>query len=380
MNETPTAEQLAAMTPVEVDTQLYRIWNEEAQADHRRLALQTALHKAVGDEGRRAKVSGRLVFALSWEQVLEKAVQKALAPHTEFEATIARDVHQALTNWAMAARELEALAAEARVYTDEFRRRGTWNRVFLAKSVGGHAHNGQECSTCHNGEFRTEFAWLVRYSGQTEAEIVADAGWRACTTCYPSAPVGDENTLPTRMFTPDEETAAKAREEREAAKVQRDATKASKGITAPDGSPLRSGSTRIETERAAVLEATSHLTEHYKNRRIEQIIAADPALAPFYQDAEQRARIEDRYREKALTLVEAIAHKRGVPAADVLAELEPKAYAKIKRDMGGKAAEVIAGFRYSASFRPELYDAYLAQCEKDGRKPWAAVVMPWYRL
>ncbi|MEV7675028.1 hypothetical protein [Streptomyces sp. NPDC088752] len=370
----PTPEQLAAMTPVEIDTELSRLWNEQEQADGTRLKLSYALHRELGDEGRKVRGARRPIFSLSWESVLEQALVKALAPYTEAESHTARRLNDMLRNWAMASRKLDGLSAEIKKYADEYHRRGGWNRVFLAKSHDGHAHNGTECSTCHHGEYRTEFAWLIQYSGKTEAEIIADAGERACTTCYPSAPVGAKGT---KMFTPDETEAAKAREEREAAKAKRAADRTAKGITNPDGSVLRGRHGRLETERAAVLEATGELAERYTNRRADQITEADPALTPFFSPKDQRDRWTAEARGRALPLIEAIAHKRGETVEAVAAELEGKAYAKAKRDMGGDWAQ---RFRQNATWDLEAYNAYVALCEKEGREPFAALKLPWYKL
>jgi hypothetical protein len=371
-----TEKPLTEMTPVEIDTELSKLWDKEAQAESSRLALVASLHKAVGDEPRRVRGARRPVFSLSWERVLELAIIKARAPYTEAESYTAREVDRLLTSWAMAFRKLEDLAAEIKAYTDEYQRQGGWNRVFLAQSRDGHAHNGTECTQCHKGEERTRFAWLVQYSGETEEEIVADAGWRACTTCYPSAPVGDEKTLPTKMFTPDEVEARKAREEREQARTQRAADKTAKGITALDGSPLRDRhGSRIETERTAVIEAADGLSERYKRLRFQQLREADPGLSPFLYSDEDKAKHEERGRADALRLVEAIAHKRGTTADEVLAELEPKAQAKARRDVSGK--EFADSVRRTAPYQREEYAAYKATCEAEGRKPFEALSLRW---
>jgi hypothetical protein len=357
----PTAEQLAQMTPVEIDTILSDVWNRQALVEGRIVGYRRA-EADTKTKIQKVKRGERVVGVLNAVHGIELMERLNLV----------RD------NIDLDRAELAKLEAEALPYENEYVRRGAWNRVFLAQSRDGHAHNGMECSTCHNGEQRTQFAWLIQYSGKTEAEIVADAGWRACTTCYPSAPLGDEKTLPTMMFTPDEEEAAKAREEREAARARREANQTAKGITAPDGSPLRDKSSgRIATERTAVIEATDALSDRYKNLRAAQIIEADPGLTPFFLDEERRSRNEAEERSYAMRLIVSIAHKRGVTGEEVLAELEPKAYAKAKRDMGGDWPSRI---RYSASFQREEYDAYLAQCEKDGRKPWEALTLRWFKL
>src|SRR5699024_1181900 len=74
--------------------------------------------------------------------------------------------------------------------------RGGWNRAFLVAGAGGHVHSSTDCSTCRP---TTQYAWMTNYSGADEDTIVSDAGYRACTVCYPSAPVGDERSMPTEM-------------------------------------------------------------------------------------------------------------------------------------------------------------------------------------
>jgi hypothetical protein len=370
-------KSLSEMTPVEIDTELSRLWNEEDQAESRLMSLVVSLHTTVGDKPRKVRGVRGPIFNLSWEKVLELALVKTLAPYTEYESAVGREVERTLRNWAMARRKLDALTAEIKVYTDEYVRRGRWNRVFLALSHDGHAHKGTECSTCHRGEERTRFAWLIQYSGKTEAEIIADAGERACATCYPSLRDSDLKRK-TKMFAPDEIEAQKAREERKTAQAKRAADKAAKGITAPDGSPLRGRHGRLETERAAVLEATDELSERYTNRRADQLIEADPGLTPFLNPKDKRDRWEAEARGRALPLIEAIAHKRGTTVEEVTAELEAKAYAKAKRDMGGK--EWAQRFRHNCTWNREEYEAYMARCEKEGRKPFEALTLRWFKF
>lgn len=122
--------------------------------------------------------------------------------------------------------EADALRPWAAIYTG-------WNRAFLAvTNSGGHVHNTTSCPTCHKGEFMTRLSWMTDYSDLTEADIVEAAGERACTVCYPTAPV-DALNRPTKMFSEDEISAKAAREAREQAKIARDAAKAAKNLVTP---------------------------------------------------------------------------------------------------------------------------------------------------
>lgn len=89
-----------------------------------------------------------------------------------------------------------------------------WNRAFIVP--GGHVHSSRGC--------RTLFADTVLYpvpecSALTEAEIVELAADRACTVCYPSAPVDKKSTLKA----PGEEEVNQRKTEREAKAAEKKA-------------------------------------------------------------------------------------------------------------------------------------------------------------
>ena len=109
-----------------------------------------------------------------------------------------------------------------------------WNRAWLVLNNNGHVHSSRACGTCFA---TTQFGWLPQLSGADEAYIVEQAGEAACTVCYPSAPVASLNQ-PRRVFHKTEEEAQRAREERAAAKAEREAKKIAKAITTPEGEPL----------------------------------------------------------------------------------------------------------------------------------------------
>jgi hypothetical protein len=97
-----------------------------------------------------------------------------------------------------------------------------WNRAWIVVTDGrGHVHTSTSCTTCYAS---TQFQPLPQCSGLTEEEIVKLAGERACTICYPSAPVEDR-LRPTALFSRDEEEAAARRAEREAVRSTKDAAK-----------------------------------------------------------------------------------------------------------------------------------------------------------
>lgn len=295
---------LSSHTPVDIDTTLAEIYEQRAQilaplgwreddANRKRVAAEKAEAEEERYEGQR--------------EYLNRVAEEAEAKVAEL--------------WEAA----DAKTLEARPYEAEFKARGGWTRAFLTTSANGHVHSSMHCSTCNRDGNITRFAWMTDYSGADEAAIVEDAGERACTTCYPSAPV-DVLNRPTKMFTPDEKRKQEERVAREAAKVERDRKRIENGLT-PDGSELvvytepagqRSWPERFKTERAAVTWVTDHLgwaraRDHSPERQASQAAAIR-------------------------TIAEAIAVKHGRPVEYVLGELQVKADLKMK-DITKKVAD-----------------------------------------
>lgn len=119
-----------------------------------------------------------------------------------------------------------------------------WNRAFIVP--GGHVHSSRGC--------RTLFADTVIYpvpecSALTEAEIVELAADRACTVCYPSAPVDKKSTLKA----PGEEEVNQRKTEREAKAAAKEAQK----VRVPEG-PF--GDAQVfGTVRSARIEAANKI-------------------------------------------------------------------------------------------------------------------------
>jgi hypothetical protein len=164
-----------------------------------------------------------------------------------------------------------------------------------------------DCRTCFP---TTRFCWLTQFAGHEETEIVNEAGEAACTECYPSAPVEVRNR-PSRITTPD-------RLARQAEKAERVKTKAAKAITAPDGSPLRTG--------------------HYG--LIDTEVTARRSYADALSYARYLARLDvARHRESIAELQEdarlilaALAAKHSRTEDDMRAELAPAVESRWKRE------------------------------------------------
>ena len=310
---------LSGETPVDIDTRLGELYAERAailgprnwreeDADRKRAAVEK-----VEEDGERYE--GQLAYLTRVAEEAEDVVAEM---------------------WEQA----DAKALEARPYEDEFKARGGWTRAYLTTSANGHVHSSMHCSTCNRDGNLTRFAWMTDYSGKDEAQIVEDAGERACTTCYPTAPV-DILSRPTKMFTPDEKRKQEERAAREQAKAEREAKKIANALTAdgsefvvrtePEGSERTwRNSESFKTERAAVIWATDRFAWHGDNLR-----------GLGHQEDRQQVQL-DAIREIAA----AVSKKHGIPEEYVLAEFKVKGAIKAKtltkKQGDQKLAEVAA--------------------------------------
>jgi hypothetical protein len=207
----------------------------------------------------------------------------------------------------------KGLEPEISALSAEFIFRGRWTRAFLAvtNGSGGHVHSSRRCSTCNNGESATQFAWVTEFSGHDEDEIVEAAGNRACTVCYPTAPVEVLNRA-TTIFTKDEQRIAAERAEREAKK----AAAATATIT-----DVLTGEVIYKTERAALNAASA---------------ALDSTLWYGGHPSDQE------WADTVTQAVAAVAAKNGTDAKALLAELEAKAAKKFAAKVRKVVKEALA--------------------------------------
>lgn len=168
---------LSTATPAEIDTELAAIY---------------------------AAAAPLIAKAMQYRDAAENYRQPKYGPPNEI--TAAKYDQEA----SEAAAAYRAKMAECEPFDAEYDRRGGWTRAFIVS--GGHVHTSMACSTCYP---TTRFGWMPEWSGQPESEIVDAAGERACTICYPSAPV-ESLSRPSRMFAEDEKAAEVARQARAA--------------------------------------------------------------------------------------------------------------------------------------------------------------------
>lgn len=249
---------LTEQTPVEIDTQLAALYYEEQAIQGKLAFAQQRVRDAAGDKlsGNSWTPARQRKWGMTWKEAQAKAREIAATESDgAYTYSKAGAAQAALKNFDGLVAKLLANDEAQCLLLAEFSRRGGWTQAFLVTNNGGHVHKSRECSTCYparfdpeSGEWKagTQFFWVTDYSGHDEAEIVADAGERACTICYPSAPVGTLDR-PTKIFSDDERDAQQRKADREAKK---EAAK-EKLIFAPDGSVIRGDYGDIKTKIAA---------------------------------------------------------------------------------------------------------------------------------
>lgn len=218
---------LTSLSPADIDGTLAEFMQTEAVMKSKIEGAWTRMHSIVGYN---ILGENRVATPEETSQVLAEIDETPEEERSRHEQQV-WDLYDDQTVWQSTIDENQLDGA---LYRDEYRRRGGWPRAYLVSNNNGHVHRDMACATC---TATTDFYWVTDLSGSSEDEIVEAAGERACTVCYPSAPV-DVLARPTRVFSPDEEEAARKRDERAAAKTERDRKRLEKALM-PDGQPLR---------------------------------------------------------------------------------------------------------------------------------------------
>lgn len=323
-------------------------FDEHAKAASEQLAatgsrLRTrldALHRAIGDR----KQADR-----SWSKSDQETVEAAREWVTLVEGGAAseqmgRRLRGPLSDVETAQAEHETAREQVDGLGEAFRIRGGWNRAFLVTNANGHVHSSTSCSTCRP---TTQYAWMTDYSGAEEDAIVADAGYRACTECYPSAPVGDARSLPTKMLTNEEKRDAARREKEQAAREAKK-TKAAANAPTSTGEPITvsdgmsSRPETLKTERTAKTWAVNGVLDE----------ASFVAYREQFDDADTTYPGSEASRSSRDQIVDSLAEKHGVEADEVREELRRKAHAKAKREYSDQAVRDRVTGQVDDLFRP----------------------------
>lgn len=299
---------LTHMTPKQIDAQLSDLYWENAKLQQKQEVVLRKVHEAVGD---RQSVRSNFKWALTHTQALEalpaRVANQDLEPWDHKAAVEAWDV------WEDLQEEVRRVQGEIALRNDEFNRRGGWTRAFIVP--GGHVHSSMDCSSCYP---TTKFGWMPELSGDDEDEIVGKAGERACTVCYPTAPV-DVISRPTSLWTEDEKKEMAEKAVRKAALEEKKA-KARANAPQVSGEPIE---VRDHTGYLCTLK-TERAASNWLLQEVERYIVGESPWHP------ERMTMEDW--EANINLVARLwAEKRGVEVQVVRDEITAKVLKKIAK-------------------------------------------------
>lgn len=313
----PPDPVLAARTPDDIDGELSTLMSRHHDVEQQLARTMVQLHKLADDT--------QDVRTREWAMSDEEARRACVRIRRELGDGA---VSKAVDDYEASLDSRESIESEHTRLELERERRGGWPRAFLVSNGDGHVHSSMQCGTCRP---TTRYHWMTNYSGKTEEEIVADAGVRSCTVCFPSAPV-EVLSKPTKMFTPDEEAQQKARAARQAATAERKAKQRAAALT-PDGSEFTvrwgSGSFDSESFKTERSAAQWYVSESARVKSAKDAYEAGHGDKHFvdYANGEHAAK-----KESLNSIVEAIAAKHGRPVDEVQAELDAKVAAKAAKE------------------------------------------------
>lgn len=202
--------------------------------------------------------------------------------------------------------------------------RAPWTRYYAVP--GGHVHSSTSCSSCYP---TTQFLRVDVWAGRTAADLVEAAGERACTVCFPWAPV-ETRTRPSTVWAPEESDARQAADARRAELDAKRAARDAKSITTRDGDELLDNhGMEIKTERSAQIEYVDMIVRAMDLRAMtaEEWDVVDRAERLAYW-----ANLAAEYDGHAARILDALAAKHGVSVDVERATLAPKITARRKRD------------------------------------------------
>lgn len=196
-----------------------------------------------------------------------------------------------------------------------------WERYFLVTNAGGHVHSSTRCSTCR---WTTEFMWLTELSGKSNEELVEMAGERACTVCFPEAPV-DVTKRPSYLKYDVEAREAKA--VRDAEKAAKLVDKMAKALL-PDGSELKLVARYGEAKNSYVSAYAKTLVSARNEALRNLAYSYETHEGVDAEHTEHLKALRAAYRVVGVGFVKAIAEKTGQDHEALLAEFETKAKKK----------------------------------------------------
>lgn len=208
MNETRTATEaaramtdLAAKTPIEIDTVLADLDGEYAQIVRDLGGLLNMLHHLAGDHRERVRTGGttRELWTMGDDDAINLGLENVAAGRIEY-GTPERAA-QTVADWRAANEALATNRREANRLNDEWHER-PWAR-YIQAGAAGHVHHDVDCAggTLDRGRYRTERDWRPDLSGLDVAQaidLLGEWAFDLCSFCFPGAPVPQRPADPDR--------------------------------------------------------------------------------------------------------------------------------------------------------------------------------------
>lgn len=272
---------LTTATPVEIDTELARIYGEIGEVNSDTNEARTIITRV--DEVEPGSYSSHF-----WTP------EKRAAAVARIEANDAK----------FYALHAEAAPLEARYATER------WNRYYLVDNNNGHVHTHTACRTCYD---TTQFVWLVDFSGADHGTVTEEAGELSCAECFPNLPA-EIMKRKTRIEDP---AKRKTRLEREAAKAAREAKRLEKALL-PTGEPLKVS--------LGMRQRADHrkggMVDYEETKTLETLAQARTWLTDSYWWSTGNPSFPADARQ---IIAEAVATKEGKTVEVVLAEAQKRA-------------------------------------------------------
>lgn len=208
------------------------------------------------------------------------------------------------------------LLAERKPLDTEFERRDGWTRYHYVTNRSGHIHWTRDCHTCQD---TTPFWFLAEQSGMPFEELEKLAGEKACTVCFPGAPV-DRSA---QLTHPEQDAKDKAAADRAA----KQAAAAAKVLRTPEGKPVYTTTVIYKMGKQIGIGRGQEIKSEATaiSRAVDILVSASLYEQDLTEDN------LDGYAARTTwdALVAAIAHRRGVDTTVVSEEIRTKADKKI---------------------------------------------------
>ena len=320
MSEIFTREQAKASDKVLHDLMLV-----VARKDQGVVFALTSLHYAAGDSKRGYSTSASWNLSHNDALAKAKAIVAADEGHTLSDgrwipSTKGEQAARAIEGLDKAEAELADAVAAKTAQDSEWINHGQWDRYSVVP--GGHIHTDLRCFTFRH---TTDVRWAYPVSGDSVDEAIAEYGPALCTHCFPNAPVEQYAS----KVEVDEQGNPISRREAEAARAARKAEKDAKlaaknakrvldphtgtDLEGPDGYELK---TEIAVSRA-ILAALEDIRYYGADKKHYSASRRDNAPT---------------YGQWVTYAVAALAAKRGVDEAELLAEFKAKDAKKARRN------------------------------------------------